>query len=176
MKTTGVIRRIDELGRVVIPKEIRKNLRINEGENIEIYVDEDKVIFKKFSALGKINDYSEKIIDAVNFFIKKNIIITDSDKIIAASGKLKNDFLNKEISKTLGSYIKSRKSIFEREKKQINLYDDISIEASYCLTNIIAEGDSTGLVIILSLEDNIDDYDILSCQVIARFLSKTLED
>lgn len=176
MKTTGVVRRIDELGRVVIPKEIRKNLRINEGENIEIYVHEDTVILKKFSILNKINEYAEKIVDAVNYFLKKNIIITDGDKVIAASGKLRNNFVDKQISKTLASYIKSRKSIVESDEKELNIYDDAFVKSSYCLTNIISEGDSAGLVIIMSVDTKINDFDMMICQMIARFLSKSLED
>ena len=176
MKTTGVVRRIDELGRIVIPKEIRKNLRINEGENIEIYVDEDNVVLKKFSVLNKINEYADKIVDSVNFFIKKNIIITDNDKVIAASGKLKNEFLDKQISKTLIDYIKNRKTIIESKDSKLNLVDDLSVDTAYCLTNIIVEGDSAGLIIILSSDIKVDSFDMIICQMMARFLSKILED
>lgn len=176
MKTTGVVRRIDELGRIVIPKEIRKNLRINEGENIEIYVDEDNVVLKKFSVLNKINEYADKIVDSVNFFLKKNIIITDNDKVIAASGKLKNEFLDKQISKDLGNCIKTRKSYIEGNNVELKITDDLSIDTSYCLTNIIAGGDSAGLIIILSSDVKVDDFDMVICQMMARFLSKILED
>lgn len=176
MKTTGVVRRIDELGRIVIPKEIRKNLRINEGESIEIYVDEDNVILKKFSILNKINDSADKLVDSVNFFLKKNIIITDGDKVVAASGKLRNDCLDKQISKFLVACIKNRKQILENDKVELNISDDFALEVSYCLSNIIVEGDSAGLVIILSSDDKISDFDMTICQMSARFLSKTLED
>ena len=176
MKTTGVVRRIDELGRIVIPKEIRKNLRINEGENIEIYVDEENVVLKKFSALNKINEYSDKIVDSVNFFLKKNILIIDNDKVIAASGILKNKFLGKQISKDLFSCIKNRKSYIESSVSGLKIVEDSAISVSYCLTNIIVGGDSAGLIIILSEDESIDKFDMMICQMAARFLSKMLED
>ena len=98
MKATGVIRRIDDLGRVVIPKEIRKNLRIKDGDNLEIYVQKDEVILKKYSMMNKINDLAQELTDAIYTFMKHTIFITDTDQIVAGSGPLKKDFINKNIS------------------------------------------------------------------------------
>ncbi|MBD9085556.1 AbrB/MazE/SpoVT family DNA-binding domain-containing protein, partial [bacterium] len=81
MKATGVVRRIDELGRIVIPKEIRKNFRIKEGENIEIYIDDNNIILKKYSELKNVPDISSNIIDSVFSIINKDIIITDMSNI-----------------------------------------------------------------------------------------------
>ena len=90
MKATGIVRRIDELGRVVIPKEIRKTLRIHEGENVEIFVDtSENIILKKFSVMKKLEDFAQNLTDVVNSYIKHNIIITDTDSIIATSGEYK---------------------------------------------------------------------------------------
>ena len=92
MKATGVVRRIDELGRIVIPKEIRKNFRIKEGENVEIYIDDNNIILKKYSELKNVSDISSNIIDSVFSVINKDIIITDMSNIMELSSSLKNVF------------------------------------------------------------------------------------
>ena len=86
MKTTGVIRRIDELGRIVIPKEIRKSLRIKNGESLEVYLDGDSIILKKFSQIESLESISVDYVEAFNQIIKHNIIVTDRDKVVAVSG------------------------------------------------------------------------------------------
>ena len=82
MKATGIIRRIDDLGRVVIPKEIRKNLRIKEGDNLEIFVSGEEVILKKYSMMNKINDLAFELTDSIYTFMKHSIFITDTDTVI----------------------------------------------------------------------------------------------
>ena len=86
MKTTGIIRRIDELGRIVIPKEIRKNLRIKNGESLEIYLENDSIILKKYSQIESLKNVSIDYVEAFNQIIKHNIIVTDRDKVIAVTG------------------------------------------------------------------------------------------
>ena len=92
MKATGIIRRIDDLGRVVIPKEIRKNLRIKEGDNLEIFVVNEDIILKKYSMMNKINDLAQELTDAIYTFMKHSIFITDTDQVVAASGPLKKKY------------------------------------------------------------------------------------
>lgn len=105
MKATGVIRRIDELGRIVIPKELRKNMRLKDGENLEIYtVDNEKIVLKKFSNLKNISDLAIYITEAISKELKKTCIITDNDEIISCSGKEKKDYLNKSLSDIDFSY------------------------------------------------------------------------
>ena len=176
MKTTGIVRRIDELGRIVIPKEIRKTLRIRDGENIEISIENDNIILKKFSFLNKIDDYADKFAEAIYAFIKHNIIITDTDNIIAVSGSLKKEIAGNSISDYLSNCIKRRESFLEKYNKEISFSDEITKEGSYCMSTIIAAGDAVGLVIIFSSDDVVDDSDMKICQVAAKFLAKALED
>ena len=98
MKTTGIIRRIDELGRIVIPKEIRKNLRIKNGESLEIYLENDSIILKKYSQIESLKNVSIDYVEAFNQIIKHNIIVTDRDKVVAVSGPFKKKYLDKEIN------------------------------------------------------------------------------
>ena len=107
MKTTGIIRRIDELGRIVIPKEIRRSLRIKESESIEIFIDDESIILKKYSIIKNLNDFAQNMADAIHSFIDHSVIITDNDSILAASGQLKKDLLGKNIGVDLESKLTS---------------------------------------------------------------------
>lgn len=173
MKATGIIRRIDELGRIVIPKEIRKKLKINEGENIEIYIDDlDHIILTKYSNLKNIKDIATKITDSIYYFLKYNIIITDNTNIIAASGKNKKDLINKEISNNLLNIIKKRENVIE---KNINIVDDIEINGNYKINMIIVNGDVNGTLILIKDEEiKNDEEQILN--ISSNFLSKYLEE
>ena len=112
MKTTGIIRRIDELGRIVIPKEIRKNLRIKNGESLEIYLENDSIILKKYSQIESLKNVSIDYVEAFNQIIKHNIIVTDRDKVIAATGPLKKKYLDKEINEFTERSIERRDNFF----------------------------------------------------------------
>ena len=98
MKTTGIIRRIDDLGRIVIPKELRKSLRIKNGDSLEIFVDQEDIILKKYSPIESIEEAAMKYVEGFNQVIKHNVIVTDKDKVIAVSGELKKKYLGKKIT------------------------------------------------------------------------------
>ena len=87
MKATGVVRRIDDLGRIVLPKELRRTMRIKEGESLEIYTDgTDRIILKKYSPVQNVNDFVEEFVESLYASNKKDIIITDNEKVIAYAG------------------------------------------------------------------------------------------
>lgn len=176
MKTTGIVRRIDDLGRIVIPKEIRKNFRINNGDNIEIFMDEDNIILKKYSVLNKIGNYADKFTEVIYSFLKHNIIITDTDNIIAFSGPLRKKYINKPISEYLSDCIRRRENICEKYNKDINIIDGDSEWGTYCLSTVICSGDVAGLVIILSTETQMTESDMKICQIVSKFLAKSLEE
>lgn len=102
MKATGIVRRIDDLGRVVIPKEIRRTLRIREGDPLEIYTDKDgEVIFKKYSMMGGLGDFANQICETLYKTTNRPAVITDRDSIIALSGLLRREWLEKPVSAAL---------------------------------------------------------------------------
>lgn len=176
MKATGIVRRIDELGRIVIPKEIRKSLRIKEGENLEIFVDSDEnIILKKHSLLKKMEDFAQDLTDSVQQFLKQNIIITDNDHIIAASGNLKKNIINKEISQEIESKIKRREEMLEKHKKSFQLTDEFEVQGTYAISPIIINGDCNGTIIILSEEDSVDESTFRIVQIISEFVKKNIE-
>lgn len=177
MKATGIVRRIDELGRIVIPKEIRKTLRLREGENLEIYTDQnDKIILKKYSLMNKLEDFSQVFTDSIHAFLKHNIIITDTDIVIAASGDLKKELMGKEISEELENHIVRRDSMLESFQKDIKISNDDAYNGSYAMSTIVANGDAVGLVLIFSEQENLTESDKKIVEIAANFLSKHLEN
>jgi len=174
VKSTGVLRRIDDLGRIVIPKEIRKNLKIRDGESLEIFINGDAIVLKKYSFMSDLNDIAQTCSDSIYDVINKNIVITDRDRIIAASGPLKKKYMGKEISKFIEEAIDKRGNIVKNSKAELELVNDIYVDACYALSSVVANGDAVGLVIIFS-ENNIKESDEKCACFISKFLGKHLE-
>jgi len=176
MKATGVVRRIDELGRIVIPKEIRKTLRIREGETLEIYTDnESEIILKKFSPIDKLNDYATKYVEAIQSVIKSNIIVTDRDKVVAASNSLKRSYLNQEISAYLEGIINNRETMCDKNTKELEIVKDEKIKGYFIIHCIIVDGDAVGSVIIFSEANKITEAEEQTAKIASLFFAKQLE-
>lgn len=175
MKATGVIRRIDDLGRVVIPKEIRKNLRIKEGDNLEIFVSGEDVILKKYSMMNKINDLASELTDAIYTFMKHSIFITDTDTIVAGSGPLKKNYLGKNISDFLVESIKRRDKMIENHFKELEILNDDSLECSYVLNTILVNGEAVGLILIISEDEKLGENEMQMAGIVSSFMTKYLE-
>lgn len=106
MKATGIVRRIDDLGRVVIPKEIRRTLRIREGDPLEIYTATDgEVIFKKYSPVGELSAFAGQYADVIARISSMPTLICDNDHVIAAAGVSKREFLERRVSTILENYM-----------------------------------------------------------------------
>ncbi len=179
MKATGVVRRIDDLGRIVIPKEIRRTLRIRDGETMEIYVDKELVALKKYSPMDDLEDISKRFVDAIYQSLqqKQNIIVTDRDKVIAAAGNLKKKYFGELISNYLENIIKEREYVIQKDKIKLKLLNNgLEEEASFVIWPIIANGDSVGLVIILSEERVITEIEEKIAKITAQFLEKYIEE
>lgn len=178
MKATGVVRRIDDLGRVVIPKEIRRNLRIREGDSLEIYVDNSgDVILKKYSPVEDLSEFSQQYADALYMAIQKDIIICDRDTIVAATANLKKKYVKKKVSEQLEKFMNNRIAKIERDNTELEITDDKKENYSYVVQPILSSGDCVGAVIILANENNkeISDIDITSAKTAASFIGKYLE-
>ena len=175
MKVTGIIRRIDDLGRVVIPKEIRKNLRIKEGDNLEIFVVNEDIILKKYSMMNKINDLAQELTDAIYTFMKHSIFITDTDQVVAASGPLKKKYLNKNISDFITESIKRRDKILENHFKELNFIEDEKLTCSYVMSTILVNGEATGMILIISEEEKLSESEMQMAGIVSSFMTKYLE-
>ena len=175
MKATGIIRRIDDLGRIVIPKEIRKNLRIKEGDNLEIFVQNEEIILKKYSMMNKINDLAQELTDAIYTFTKHNVFITDTDTVVAGSGKLKKDYLSKPISNFMVKSIKRRDKLLENHFKELNFVNEEELECSYILSTILVNGEATGMIVIISEDEKLGDTEMQLASIVSSFMTKYLE-
>ncbi len=175
MKATGVIRRIDDLGRVVIPKEIRKNLRIKEGDNLEIFVQNEEVILKKYSMMNKINDLAQELTDAIYTFMKHSIFITDTDNVIAASGPLKKEYLGKSISDFITDSIKRRDRMIQNHFKELSLTIDTNLTCSYVMSTILASGEAIGMILIISEDEKLGESEMQMASIVSSFMTKYLE-
>lgn len=182
MKATGIVRRIDDLGRVVIPKEIRRNLRIREGEPLEIFVDTGgEVLLKKYSAIGKHGDFAKQYADSLFEVIGHIVCIADRDIIIAVSGAAKEEFLNKPISSIVEKAIEDHKLLLIADpgEKACPIADEREANnfTSEVIAPIISEGDPIGAVIICSKEPGVKmaDMEVKLAQTAATFLAKQME-
>lgn len=181
MKATGIVRRIDDLGRVVIPKEIRRTLRIREGDPLEIFTDRDGgIILKKYSPIGELTDFSNEYAEALNFSTGNIVIISDMDSVVSVSGISKKEYIDKRISIQLENIINDRKTIELDATKLIPIYEGEEVNEKYfnqIISPIIAEGDTIGAVILINKEekDESSDLGIKLAQTASTFLGKQME-
>lgn len=176
MKSTGVIRRVDELGRIVIPKEIRNNLRIKSGEGLEIFTNDDSLILKKFSPIENLEDLTEKYTEAVYQTIKHNIIVTDTNKVIAVSGNLKKKYINKNISEFVERSIDRRDSFSERQYKNFQIVENLEELGYFSFSSIVLNGDCLGSVIIVSTTVPLLEYEEKMAMVLSKLLSNNFSN
>lgn len=179
MKATGIVRRIDDLGRVVIPKEIRRTMRIREGDPLEIYTDKDgEVIFKKYSPVGEMSEFATQICDTMGKTTGHMAAVCDRDAIIAVSGAARRDLLEKRISDELEHIIESRQIYrYTSGDSRITVADGNERYFVSIAAPILSEGDISGCVLFFSGEEEVSmgetEYKLL--QTIAGFLGKQME-
>ena len=173
MKTTGMVRRVDSLGRIVIPKEIRKVLKIKENEQVEINVEGDEIILNRYSDLDDLDLYLKKLIDIISDIYKIDILITNLNKFKLTT---KNYLYleNKDLSPYLSNILNNRNDVIEKNKISISLNSNESdIESSYLIKTLIVNGDTVGLIIFLS--EDIESVDSRLIELVNKYLEKELE-
>lgn len=178
MKATGIVRRIDDLGRVVVPKEIRRTLRIREGDPLEIFVDrEGEVILKKYSPINELGHFAKEYAEALFDSLQVPVIIADRDQVIAMAGESKKDYLNKNIGPQVIKAIERRSQVFETEPARIEVVDGNEEELStHCISPVIANGDPIGCVMIFSKEaEKLTKVEKKAAETAAAFLAKQME-
>ncbi len=181
MQGTGIVRRIDELGRVVIPKEIRKTLRIKEGDPLEIYTDKENLVIKKYSPISSINDFVKIVADGIDELTEKVCVITDNDTVLYLSkGKMK-DVIGKNITSNLEKVLNDRKSVVSSRVDGGTIIPiiegfDLEIE-NQIIVPIISSGDCYGACILFDKDKSsrFKAEDVKIVQLGASFLSKQFE-
>ena len=177
MKATGIVRRIDDLGRVVIPKEIRRTMRIREGDPLEIYTaNGGEVIFKKYSPMGEMANFAAEYAEALSLGTKLSVIICDRDHCVAASNISKKDVIEKKISPELEQIMEDRGAVtFDGSKKVVALED---VDKRICVAvPIITAGDISGAVVLLENQNQsfATESDVKIASVAAEFLNNQME-
>ncbi|MEA4845975.1 MAG: stage V sporulation protein T [Clostridiaceae bacterium] len=184
MKATGIVRRIDDLGRVVIPKEIRRTLRIREGDPLEIFTDrEGEVILKKYSPIGELSDFAKEYVESLHSSMEHITCISDRDTIIAVAGAPKKELLDKRVSPSLERIMEDKTTVvmsLTGENKMINISADEEGAPKYTsgvVAPIITQGDSIGAVLLLSKDPNIQmgELEVKLSETAASFLGKQME-
>ena len=181
MKATGIVRRIDDLGRVVIPKEIRRTLRLREGTPLEIFTDrEGEIILKKYSPMMELTTFAVQYAEAMAQSTGMIVCITDRDQVIAVSGGSKKDMIQKTISKQLEHIINERNTVMagREDKAFIQLVDEeLEGVSAQVVAPIICEGDAIGAVALMSREPRakFGDMETKLALTAAGFLGRQME-
>jgi len=182
MKATGIVRRIDELGRVVIPKEIRRTLRIREGDPLEIFTDRDgEVILKKYSPIGELGDFAQEYAESLFQSLGHTTVICDKDAVIAVAGASKKEHLDRSISSDVEELMESRKKVAVNKSQGAKLYNiygqDSSEYTSQVIVPILSEGDVIGAVMMFSKEPSaqMGEMELKVVETAASFVGKQME-
>ena len=182
MKATGIVRRIDDLGRVVVPKEIRRTLRIHEGDPLEIFTESDgSVVLKKYSPIGELSEYARFFSGAIGSVIGKTVVICDKDMVISAGGEHKKEYAEKHISKELEHAITNRTVIVRNSRQDgrcIPVFEgeDADRLSAQIVRPIICEGQTIGAVVVLGRgDDRFTDVELKSAEVASVFLGSQME-
>jgi len=177
MKATGIVRRIDDLGRVVIPKEIRRTMRIREGDPLEIYTGTGgEVVFKKYSPMGELSAFAAEYADALSGSTNLSVIICDRDHCIAAAGLPKKDVIDRPVSRELERICEERRTKICETTESVCALDGLDLEICIAVP-IISAGDITGAVVFLKNEKAVRPFesDIKLAGVAAKFLGNQTE-
>lgn len=177
MKATGIVRRIDDLGRVVIPKEIRRTMRIREGDPLEIYTNAGgEVIFKKYSPIGELSDFAVQYADALSQGTRLPIIICDRDHCIAAAGISKKEVLERRVTASLESIMEERRSVSFGEGEAHQALEGVKRNIRVGVP-IINAGDVSGAVVLIEDEsgNSANESDVNLANVAAAFLGRQVE-
>lgn len=179
MKATGIVRRIDDLGRVVIPKEIRRTMRIREGDPLEIYTDANgEVIFKKYSPIGELGPYTKQYVEVLNRTTGLPAVICDRDHVVAVAGIAKKDTVQKRISPMAESYVEKRQNyVCTESSDRFTVCDGVEREVAV-LCPIVSSGDVMGAVAVLKNANDAppSQTEIKLVQVASGFLGRQMEE
>ena len=182
MKATGIVRRIDDLGRIVIPKEIRRTLHIRESDPLEIFTDhEGAIILKKYSPIGEMGSFAKQYAESLSQVSGHLALIADRDQIIAASGGGSKQMIGKSVSKALEEKMNLRETVCtsRNDKNYVDVVDgEVQEYQQEVIIPIITQGDVIGAVILLSAnaDDEMSEVEMKLAQSAAGFLGKQMEE
>ena len=178
MKATGIVRRIDDLGRVVIPKEIRRTMRIREGDPLEIYTDRDgEVIFKKYSPIGEMSAFATQYTETLHKICSMSVVITDRDSVIASAGVPKKEYTDRKLTSDFEEIMNQRGLYSSKNGDPVFIVEGASANVKYAMP-IVTEGDVVGCIACLSSSSDSQSDEAAEAKLIqtaASFLGKQFE-
>lgn len=179
MKATGIVRRIDDLGRIVIPKEIRRTLRIRETDPMEIFTDrEGQIILKKYSPIGELAAFAVEYAETLALVSKKTVGITDRDQIIAAAGSFKKELHSKNITKALDVCMENREDVTAKAgtSEFVQPVEDVEF-SNEVVCPIICSGDVLGSVFVVDKEDKnmFTEVELKLARAFAEIIGRQME-
>ena len=180
MKATGIVRRIDDLGRVVVPKEIRRTLRIREGDPLEIFTDkEGEIILKKYSPIGELSAFAKQYAESLSQMLGCLAGICDMDQVVAAAGNGKKELQDEDITRELGEFLKERKTRNAKagEKKYVPVVSKTEPYSQEVISPILCAGDVIGAVLLMNMDqkDLFEEREICLAEYTAKVLGKQME-
>ena len=183
MKATGIVRRIDELGRVVIPKEIRRTLRIREGDPLEIFTDRDGgIILKKYSPIGELSENAQELAHALYQTFSLPCAISDRDTYVACAGLGKRDLTGRTVSLDVERVIAARTRLVSTEPGEVRTpllseEDPAFLAAAIIVFPVLSQGDAIGAVVLFSQKPDVpvDPAAVKACEAVSLFLGKQMD-
>jgi AbrB family transcriptional regulator (stage V sporulation protein T) len=183
LKATGIVRRIDDLGRVVIPKEIRRTLRIREGDPLEIFTDrEGEVILKKYSPIGELGEFARQFADSIHRCVGHVALVCDKDMILSVAGGSRKEYADRAISAQVEQLLQDRKTLeagFGKDDPITILAEeeDGAAYSNQIVVPIISEGEDIGAVMLVSKDHQarMGECELKVCQTAASFIGKHME-
>ena len=176
MKTTGVVRKIDQLGRIVIPKEIRKNLGMKDGDGVEFLIEEDTIILRKADASNQFQKLAESLVNGIYDVTKKYLIVTDLNRVISCSDKISSQYLDKKLLNSYVSLVKKRENYVTTQISALDIVSEEEEKKHYSMSPLVVNGDLLGSVILYSPESEINELDKFILKFILYFLEKNIEE
>lgn len=180
MKATGIVRRIDDLGRIVIPIEIRRDMNIRDGDPLEIFVDKNgEVILKKYSALGEMHGFAESIVHSVQEATQQLVIMTDRDQVVAVSGGPERAYMGKRIGLPVLRAMENREATLLEVRRT---EEEAPIEGATlhgaAIAPVIVGGDPVGAIIVGSAEDGVavGQMELKQAQAAAGFIARHMQE
>ncbi len=175
MKTTGVVRKIDQLGRIVIPKELRKSLSIKEGDGVEFLLEEDTIVLRKASSFNGLQNLADSLVNGVYSVTKKNLLITDLNAVISCNDKVESSYKNKPLVPSYLKLLEKREVFTTTEASSLSIVREQEKEKYYCLMPLVVSGELIGSVFLFSENEPINELDKFILKFILYFFEKNIE-
>lgn len=176
MKDKYLIRKVDGLGRIVIPKEIRNKIKIDENDCLEFFYNSEYIIIKKYSRLKNLNSLLDKITIILNEYTNSEVFFTDKDKIVAYSGIYKDIYINKVPSISMIKSINRRESLYEKYIKKLDIINNKEVKCSYINEAIVINDEVIGLICLYNTNRSVNKDELKLVKLVVKYIKEYLQE